>query len=65
LFIKDHYEKFYKLFQERKIDERSSMIEIRRIVASISSLEAKRPSLPLKKEEDISIMSGSLSKGEI
>jgi len=22
LFIKDHYEKFYKLFQERKIDER-------------------------------------------
>jgi len=41
------------------------MIEIRRIVASISSLEAKRPSLPLKKEEDISIMSGSLSKGEI
>jgi hypothetical protein len=63
--IKDHYEKFYKLFQERKIDKRSSRIETRRMVPSISSLEARRPLLPLKREEDISIMSGSLSKGEI
>jgi hypothetical protein len=37
------------------------MIGVRKMVFSISSTEVEEPpSLPLKREEDISIMSGSL-----